>query len=1034
MVARLIASVSGGGGKGAATLNPNGSTQCEAMADLAMSDWWRSAPIPAARVWSDAGATRLEINPAALAWARHVKLDDAGWQALAQRQLARGLDGDEDLSLGAVAASAGCRTVMLGDGCLLWITPDQTRLSRMVPHAEQVDLMTRHGRMGLVVRNLETGEGQWDRHVFQIFGLPPAPVPPDFTQAINFIHAEDRGPFLQAHNVRTLTPGTHSIRFRIHRPDGEVRYLNSLYAIRPALNAGGRLLVSLLMDETESVLHDRAQRENRSTLATAVALAGVSVWRSDPVADRIEFNDAGLRMLGLDEHTGPVSLRSVREMVHPDDLDAVVHASEEALAHRHVVDVMARYRKPEGGWRHLLTRRFAACDEAGRVVGLNGISLDVTELAQVRSLSSALLDRICLVTDAIGVGFWWRDLDLGRLEWDEHMFRLHFRDPGMGAPSLDEFLERHVHPDDRVMMRERQARHIAEWPTASELIFRILTPEGRTRWIQSWTRRLKRDGHRLSFGLHVDVTDRREAELRLEQERERDRYAIEAARVGVWEWPLDGRPVYWNAASYALHGFQVGDSRPIEVLQALACTVASLHRAQALRRACIEGQAEYRLEFEVNLPEGGERWLMATGQLLRDELGRPRALTGVTVDVTERRAAERLARERDRAEQANAAKSELMARVSHELRTPMNAVLGFAELMALDSLSASQQERLTRIRSAGSHLLALIDDLLDLAQSEAQRRLAPLEVVPLSELFQEARHWVQPLARSGEVRLNWPSPSQLVGAAVMAERRRLGQVITNLLTNAIKYNRHGGQVWVAVEAADLAGQHTWALTVRDNGRGMTSAQQARLFEPFNRLGMEREGIPGTGLGLSISRQLVQDMGGTLQVRSLAGQGSVFTVHLARSQPASANLRAGTSLAEAPPLAMPQTGGHAVRVLYIEDNPVNEMLVSQILAQQPAYVLRTAADGCSGLAEARAWQPQIVLLDLQLPDLTGQEVLARLRQEPAMEGARYVALSANAMSVDIEEALARGFDAYWTKPLDVARFLSNMDAMAAELRG
>lgn len=1001
------------------------------MAELDPSGVWRSAPLPATRVWQQPAGLRCEPNPAAQAWARRVGLDDDGWCALAQRQMSAGAAGDQDLLLGTASAAATCRTVPLPDGCLLWITPDQTRLSRMVPHAEQIDLMTRHGRMGLVVRNLETGEGQWDRHVFRIFGLPPSPSPPAFEQALQLLHPEDRSVFLQAHNLHTLTPGRHSIRFRIVRPDGDLRYINSLYSVRPAHDGAGRLLVSLLVDETDSVLHDRAQRETQSTLATAVGLAGLSVWHSDPMAGTIEFNDTGLRMLGLTGHRGPMLLSAVREMVHPDDLDAVVQASNEALRSHHVVDVMARYRKPEGGWRHLLTRRFSARDDKGRVTGLHGVSLDLSELVLMRGQSMALLDRIRLATEAIGVGFWWRDLDLDTLEWDERMFRLHSRDPALGAPSLEEFMERHVHADDRPMMLARQNQHLEEWPAASEVTFRIPTPEGGTRWIQAWTRRLWRDGRRLSFGLHVDVTERREAEWRVEQERERDRFAIEAARVGVWEWPLDGRTPYWNAASYGLHGFEADDPRPIEVLQAQALTGAALHDAAALRQACLNEGIPYRQEYAVSLPDGEERWLMSTGQLLRDEAGRARALSGVTVDVTERRLAERMARERDRAEQANAAKSELMARVSHELRTPMNAVLGFAELMALDALNPEQQERLTRIRSAAGHLLGLIDDLLDLSRTEAQGHTLAVEPVALAGLFHEAAQWVAPMARSAEVRLHWPQDGQLANLAVVGERRRLGQVVTNLLTNAIKYNRPGGQVWVQVQPADLGGRPAWAVSVRDNGRGMTAAQQARLFEPFNRLGLEREGIPGTGLGLSIARRLVQEMGGNLVVHSAAGQGSTFTASFQRAQAAGASVPlaapegAGLSVVQAGP-------GRAVRVLYIEDNPVNEMLVQQILAQQPGYVLRTAVDGRSGLAEARLWLPQIVLLDLHLPDQTGQQVLAQLRADPALAGTRFVALSANAMAADIAEALAQGFDAYWTKPLEVVRFLADMQALSASL--
>jgi CheY-like chemotaxis protein len=237
---------------------------------------------------------------------------------------------------------------------------------------------------------------------------------------------------------------------------------------------------------------------------------------------------------------------------------------------------------------------------------------------------------------------------------------------------------------------------------------------------------------------------------------------------------------------------------------------------------------------------------------------------------------------------------------------------------------------------------------------------------------------------------------------------------------------------LTVAPAKLQGLPAWRLGVHDNGRGMSADQQARLFEPFNRLGMEREGIPGTGIGLSIVRQLVQEMGGTLGLHSEAGQGSAFEICL----PAATS---GPVAAEAVAPLVQGLGLNAlaakdpIKVLYVEDNPVNDLLVRQILGTCSDYEVISAPDGQSGITAALSHLPRIVLLDLQLPDMSGLEVFKQLQEHAQMAGVRFVALSANAMPSDIREALSLGFDAYWTKPLDVARFLADMDAMAASLR-
>lgn len=780
---------------------------------------------------------------------------------------------------------------------------------------------------------------------------------------------------------------------------------------------------------------DRTWWESESDIGQALAMAGVSLWYIDLATQRIHYNQRGFLILGLDRAAEGVPLASVRASIHPDDLVLIERAAEEARHSDRLVDAVARYRDAGGQYKHLLTRRHRVCDDRGRVVGLRGMSIDVSELVRERQRSLSLLERMQMVAETVGVGFWWRDIEAGLFEWDEQMYRMHHRRPDEGPPSLEEWIQRHVHPADRGWLSARQEVHRSEWNPASDVVFRTLAPDGSERWIQSWTRRLLRDGHHVSLGIHVDITERRRAEQRAELERQRDRFAIESAGIGVWERRLpDGQPTYWSPTMYRLHGLSVDDPRPLhELLAATTSVQAQAESLERLRLGMQDGE-RFHHESEVVWPDGTRRWLASTGRAVRDASGQAVAMAGVDVDVTERRRVDELARERDRAQQANAAKSTLMARVSHELRTPMNAVLGFADLMAHDDqspLTPAQAERLGRIRSAGAHLLGLIDDLLELSRADQGGRALELQPVALAEVLQDTVPWVGSLAAEAGVALQ---VDPVAGAAVVqADRRRLGQVLTNLLTNAIKYNQPGGRVWLSVQPAPPDGEPGWVLRVRDNGRGLLPAQLQRLFEPFNRLGAERDGIPGTGIGLSIVRQLVQDMGGELSVDSVPGQGSSFVVRLRAADAAAPAAPPAEPEPQPQPAASPEPSAVPLRVLYIEDNPVNEMLVREMLGLRPGTLLDTAPDGASGIARATTGPtPDLILLDLQLPDMSGIDVMRRLCTEPSLAACRFVALSANAMREDVSQALSAGFNEYWTKPLNLQQFLADIEALARRL--
>ncbi|WP_229518873.1 ATP-binding protein [Massilia rhizosphaerae] len=385
----------------------------------------------------------------------------------------------------------------------------------------------------------------------------------------------------------------------------------------------------------------------------------------------------------------------------------------------------------------------------------------------------------------------------------------------------------------------------------------------------------------------------------------------------------------------------------------------------------------------------------------------------------------------EEARNANQAKSSFLSSMSHELRTPLNAILGFAQILASKDMPTTLEQKLEfsgHILKSGRHLLTLINEILDLAKVEAGALSLSMEPVLLAEVLGECEGMIAPLAAARGVRVLFP---QAPAARVQADRTRLKQVLLNLLSNAVKYNREGGAV--VVDCAQPAPQRL-RLSVQDTGMGLSPEQVAGLFQPFNRLGQEGGTQEGTGIGLVVTRRLVELMGGEIGVTSSPGVGSVFWIELACTD-------AAGGVADAPPVARAAAAvadglapERPATVLYIEDNPANLKLVQEIVRFRADLRLVSAPDGHFGLSLARSQKPDIILMDLNLPGLSGFEVLAQLRREPETARIPVIAVSANAMRADIERALAAGFARYLTKPIDIGQFNEAIDTvLSARMR-
>ncbi|NRR29257.1 response regulator [Oxalobacteraceae bacterium] len=378
----------------------------------------------------------------------------------------------------------------------------------------------------------------------------------------------------------------------------------------------------------------------------------------------------------------------------------------------------------------------------------------------------------------------------------------------------------------------------------------------------------------------------------------------------------------------------------------------------------------------------------------------------------------------EEAKSASLAKTAFLSSMSHELRTPLNAILGFAQILTSDKLPSTlpqKKEFAGHILKSGRHLLTLINEILDLAKIESGAVALSLEPVGLGEIVQECHSMTAPLAAQRGIRMLFPDQCDF---NVEADRTRLKQILLNLLSNAIKYNREGGAV---VVDCSLAAPGLLRLSVQDTGHGLRPDQLQLLFQPFNRLGQEAGSEEGTGIGLVVTKRLVELMGGSIGASSSAGVGSMFWIELRTTTPVPSRLDGETALALVTAPELPQ---ERATLLYVEDNPANLKLVEEIIRFRPDLRLLSAPDGHLGIELARAHLPDVILMDINLPCVSGLDALKLLRKDPRTAHIPVIALTANAMPRDIERGLAQGFYRYLVKPLNIDEFTEAINSTLA----
>jgi hypothetical protein len=796
--------------------------------------------------------------------------------------------------------------------------------------------------------------------------------------------------------------------------------------------------------DSESPLPGLGSDELAACLELARKSAAIGFWRLDPQSGEVRCDPLACHLWGLPEGLASVSLARLRARLAPEDqrpFDAALTGADGpraaltctlATADAPPRRVTLRWQPVDhAGARHLLgTIVSAAPAPSAQPSTSPGAPGPGTHTEPLRRADEAT-SRFELVTRTAGIGYWALEGDAERATWGPALRAMFGLAEGEPVPTWHEWITHDVHPADRDAVRRRFAEWGASRRESIDLVFRILRRDGQVRQVISHTRVEAREPAPLLFGVVIDVSERHSVERALRGARERALLAARGAGIGTWELDLNDGTAYWDEQMWALRG-HAPQTGAMTQAQRLACVHPDdRERVVAVLADAMARSAPLDYEFRVIWPDGQVRWLASRSTELVDEVNGARRRIGVNWDITDSRTAEAARREREMALRESQAKSKFLARMSHELRTPLNAVLGFSQLLLVeerdgDPGAVQRRRRVEHIRSAGQHLLSLINDVLDLARVEGGEMRFELEPVALATLVAETLPLVTPQALARQVAIR----TGALAGMVRADTMRLRQVLLNLLSNAIKYNREGG--WVTIDAETRGTQV--CLRVTDTGQGLSDSQRAHLFEPFNRLGADRGPIEGTGIGLAIVKALVEHMEGSVHATSEVGVGSTFEVRLAaaatgaRGVPAVAapTARRPAPAAETPAPVPAAATVYRHRLLYIEDNPVNAQIIRELVARRGDVQLLLAAQGGEGVVQAIALRPHLILLDMQLPDIDGFEVLRRLRADPATAAIPVVALSANAMPEDIRRALDAGMADYWTKPLDFAAFLAQLD--------
>lgn len=864
----------------------------------------------------------------------------------------------------------------------------------------------------------------------ELIGLPVADV----------THPDDRAGDLAA--AAALIAGerdTVMLEKRFLTPAGDCVWTTKSATLMRREDGSPHYIIAQVEDISARKESERSLVEEHRRLRRAESIGHVGSWELDVATEVVTWSPGMSRLLGQKPATFVGDLGPSMTTVHADDVEAAQAALRTCARTGSPQQMRYRITRENDGATRWMDARSEAVYKEGRVVRIEGVVADVTEQVEVEQVStSARSFQQAIMTACPDIMFVW-DLPSQSMVWANRRLvdELGYTDARAqdGADS----------PADRVVTADLESNYdtaisatrAALNDDATELELPLMHADGTRRWYSRRIAPLHRDENGAVtqiVGVLRDTTEPTAVRDALRESEAKFRQLADTVDVGftLRTWEPD-EFLYVSPGFEKIFGYNPATSSesPTQSLQ----RIHHEDRAGFLSdywAVCRVGQPVQH-EYRIVRPDGEIRWVRATSSPVPAGAGEARRSAAIITDITEKRRAEAALTAAQKAESASAAKNEFLGRMSHELRTPMNAILGFAQLLELDAAPGPQLDAVTHILGGGRHLVSLIDDVLDIASIEGDRLEMDVEAVSIAELLLETTALMSPLAAAAKVELVY-RPAGDMRHHVRADARRLRQVMLNLLSNAIKYNRPDGRVEVhcvlssAQPNADRSGVEypgRLDVVVRDTGVGIREVDLPRLFTPFDRLGAQDRGIQGTGVGLALSLRLMETMGGSLRATSQYGVGSSFTASLELAS-FKQSLVATTSCSAPPHSADIATGPTTKTLLYIEDVRSNVELMESVVQRRPRWQMVVAGHGRLGQELAGTAKPDLILLDMDLPDMTGIDVLRHLRADPVTSTLPVAIVSADANPNQIERLMAAGADDYLCKPVSVSDILGLLD--------